>query len=78
MKSCVLYLDMLRLFATIAVVFLFNSSFSVENLHPYYHLWYLPMLAGIYLIIPLLKKIVSDTRMTKYYLGCYLSLGQIP
>lgn len=31
MKSRVLYLDVLRLFATIAVVFLFNSSFSVEN-----------------------------------------------
>lgn len=47
---------------------LFSSTFSVDNLRPYYHLWYLPMLAGIYLIIPLLKLLVSDPRMTRYFL----------
>ncbi len=38
----------------------------------YYHLWFLPMIAALYLIIPFLKKIVSDDRLTKYFL--FLSL----
>lgn len=32
------------------------------------HLWFLPMIASLYLIIPFLRKIVSEDRLTKYFL----------
>ncbi|MDO4953317.1 MAG: acyltransferase family protein [Synergistaceae bacterium] len=32
------------------------------------HLWFLPMIASLYLIIPFLKKLVSEDRLTKYFL----------
>lgn len=34
----------------------------------HYHLWYCKMLLGLYLLIPLLKKITADKRLTEYFL----------
>ncbi|KRL91498.1 acyltransferase [Lactobacillus kalixensis] len=34
----------------------------------YSHLWFLPMIVGLYLIVPFLRKIVSDQKLMKYYL----------
>lgn len=36
------------------------------------HFWYLYMIAGMYLILPLLKRIAEDARLTAYY--CVLSV----
>lgn len=33
-----------------------------------YHLWYLPMLAGLYLIVPFLRRITEDKKLTQWYL----------
>lgn len=33
---------------------------------PYYHLWFLPMLIGVYLLIPITRKIASDERVLQY------------
>lgn len=33
-----------------------------------YHLWFLPMIVGIYLCLPIIKKIVEDKRIEKYFL----------
>ena len=33
-----------------------------------YHLWFLPMLMGVYMIIPFLKMIVDDKELKKYYI----------
>ena len=35
---------------------------------PYIHLWYLPMLAGVYLLIPVLRKIAADKKLMRYVL----------
>lgn len=33
-----------------------------------YHLWYLYMLAGLYILTPFLRKIASDKKLTEYFL----------
>jgi len=33
-----------------------------------YHLWFLPMIIGLYIVTPLLKKITSDRKTSKYFL----------
>lgn len=34
-----------------------------------YHLWFLYMLLGLYVLVPLLRKITEDKRATEYFLG---------
>ena len=33
-----------------------------------YHMWYIPRLVGVYMIVPLLKKIVESKTLTRYFL----------
>ena len=35
---------------------------------PSVHLWFLPMLMGVYLLIPILRKIAQDTKLLRYAL----------
>jgi surface polysaccharide O-acyltransferase-like enzyme len=44
--------------------FVFDTYF----LRPYFHLWFLPMLMGVYLLVPLLRKISEDKTLTQYAL----------
>ena len=34
----------------------------------YYHLWFLPMIAGIYICLPIIKKISEDDKISNYFL----------
>ncbi len=34
----------------------------------HYHLWFLPVIIGLYLVVPLLKKITADKKTTEYFL----------
>ena len=34
----------------------------------YYHLWFVPMIAGLYICLPILKQIVKNEQVTKYFL----------
>ncbi|MDD3369013.1 MAG: acyltransferase family protein [Lachnospiraceae bacterium] len=36
-----------------------------------YHLWFLPMLAGLYLILPFLKSFAKDKKLCEYFLILY-------
>lgn len=38
-----------------------------------YHLWFLFMISGLYMITPILRKIVTEKRITRYYI--FLSFG---
>ncbi len=38
----------------------------------HYHLWFIPMLIGLYMCIPVIKAIVKSDSLTKYYLGLAL------
>jgi len=47
----------------------FNIDIFVEELiFGHYHMWYLFMLIGLYIITPLLRKIVADKNATEYFL----------
>lgn len=43
-------------------------TFKEIYLEPHFHLWFLPMLMGIYLMAPFLRKIVIDPKLLKYAL----------
>ena len=45
-----------------------SGEFVSKWLYPYVHLWFLPMLMGVYLLIPLLRKIASDENLMHYSL----------
>lgn len=45
-----------------------DKTFVDLYLSGYYHMWFIPMIIGIYMCIPLIKKIVSDEITLKYFL----------
>ena len=47
-----------------------------EFLIGHYHMWYLPMIAGLYLVIPLMKPIAQDELTEKWFivLGCIITI----
>lgn len=47
--------------------YVFDDVF-VFSLEPHYHLWFLPMLMGVYLFIPCLRKISPDKKILSYSL----------
>ena len=60
------------------------DGFSIKHLirrsivAPRVHLWFLPMLMGVYLLIPVLRKIAQDRKLTRYVLVIwliYISVG---
>lgn len=45
---------------------------AVEFMTGEYHLWYLPMLAGLYLVTPFLRKITQDRALMRWYLVLFV------
>lgn len=43
--------------------------FVTQLLRGHYHLWYLYMVAGFYLIVPILRRITREKRLTWYFLA---------
>ena len=50
---------------SVAGVLVMGKRLLPGHFMPYFHLWYLPMLMGIYLVCPLLRKVASDERMAR-------------
>lgn len=48
------------------------KTFIGEVVHGHYHLWFLWMIAGLYISFPILKAIYSDKKILKYYLTIML------
>lgn len=53
--------------------YVFYNRFDWKNailffIQGYYHLWFLPMMAGLYMIVPFLKCIIKLNQLTKYFL----------
>ncbi|MBQ8288059.1 MAG: acyltransferase family protein [Clostridia bacterium] len=46
-----------------------------ELVEGHYHLWYIPMLVGLYALTPLFRKIVESQSLTRYFLVLALVLG---
>lgn len=45
----------------------FNRCISIISSH--YHLWFIPMIAGIYICLPIIKKIAEDEKISNYFLA---------
>ncbi len=41
-------------------------------LKPHFHLWFLPMLTGVYLMIPILRKVAAETKLLRYAIILWL------
>ena len=62
-----------------AVYALYNRNLTVLTLvSGHYHLWYLPFLCGVYLVLPFVQKIAEDDRLTDQLLVCCLVIGVAP
>jgi len=58
-----------------AVLFHDDTCIMKHFIRGHVHLWFLPMIAGLYALIPLLKPIVADERRTRYFLLLAFVLG---
>lgn len=45
-----------------------SGEFNTKWLNPHTHLWFLPMMMSVYLLIPLLRKIAADEQLLRYSL----------
>lgn len=56
----------------IYTIIIYNPSNLTELINHvitgFYHMWYIPMLMGLYMLTPILKKIVLDSNILKYFL----------
>lgn len=81
LKKHIPHLLIAYIFWTLAygiVVTWFKTSYKGEPftigylLTPHFHLWFLPMLMGVYLLVPLLRKIAKDDKLLRYALLIWL------
>lgn len=54
------------------------ADFSIQHLFrgllsSHFHLWFLPMLMGVYLLIPILRKIAQDKKLMQYSLVIWIA-----
>ena len=51
----------------------YRETKQAENIIPniitgHYHMWFLPMIAAMYMLVPILKKLTESEMLTKYFL----------
>ena len=55
-----------------AYAIVYNRSFSVSTISSFvtghYHLWYLYLIVGLYLCVPILRAVTTNQRITEYFL----------
>lgn len=44
------------------------NEIFITTLKGHYHLWFIPMLVGLYLLIPFFRKITNDRKLTEFFL----------
>ncbi|MBQ7713783.1 MAG: acyltransferase family protein [Oscillospiraceae bacterium] len=52
-----------------------RRQLAYELLHGHYHMWFLYMIAGLYLLVPLLRQLVQSERLGRYFLLLALVFG---
>lgn len=51
------------------------SLFWTEFMEGHFHLWFMGMIVGLYMILPLVKPIAADRKLLKYYLILSFTFG---
>ncbi len=54
------------------------GSFLKSTVSGYYHMWFIPAMIGIYILLPLIKKVTESDTLTRYFLIISLALLIIP
>lgn len=44
------------------------KNFVIDVINGYYHMWFIPMLIGLYVLVPVLRKITADQKVMKYFI----------
>lgn len=63
-----------------------GGKMSLGLLSPHFHLWFIPMLIGVYLFIPIIRKISNEEKLIRsililwiiYLVGCFCGFDKIP
>lgn len=50
-------------------------SFVVDVINGYYHMWFIPMMIGLYILVPVLRKITADKRVMQYFIVITVFFG---
>ncbi len=70
LRLLVMYLFWSAAYTLMSAVFqhTYDPLFLLQHLWDgYYHLWYLPAMAGVYALIPLLQRIAEQPRLARYF-----------
>jgi len=66
------------IYAILETLFLGETSineFVWKCIEGHYHMWFLYMIVGLYIVTPLIRKITNDEKLTKYFLIISLITG---
>lgn len=76
LRLAVAYLVWSIIYATVKYYDKFEiNAFLTDIIRGHYHLWFIPMIIGLYMIVPFLRKIVQDRRLARYFVILALIFG---
>ena len=67
LKMVILYVFWSAVYALASLVIQKDTAFFRNFIHGEYHMWFLPMMAGLYMLLPFLKRIAEDEKLLKYF-----------
>jgi len=70
-----------RIIYSLTSIFLHGETFSLVqfiNYPPHYHLWFLPMLVGLYFYVPILRLVTNNKTILYYFLVLSVFLFFLP
>ena len=44
------------------------KNFIIDVINGYYHMWFIPMMVGLYMLVPILRKITADQKVMQYFI----------
>ena len=87
-KKNILHLFVLYILWTIIYsvynVYSKGFGFNIKNIlvdcikSSYYHLWFIPMIIGLYMIVPIIRPFTKDKRLLEYFIVLFFVLKIIP
>lgn len=69
---CFWYIAYVCMYITIESIKAHALVINGDFFKPQFHLWFLPMLMGVYLLVPLLRVIASSKKLLKYSIALWL------
>lgn len=51
------------------------KNFIIDVINGYYHMWFIPMIIGLYVLVPVLRKITADQKIMQYFIIISMLFG---